>query len=471
MKKQKFFSLWIILLLVGGCGPVFTLFPLFTGKDLVFDSELVGTWVNVEDVAVLSIQRAKEKAYKVRFTSSDFILGLQEGSLGRLGEFLYLDLYPDEDALLESFKEEIFFVIPTHFLIRLQREGDVLLVTYLDDDALMNRIERGEVTIAYRKIDDGYILTAPTSDLQALVLKYADDPEVIETFGTFHRRPAEVGHYYQGEAYRKRRLYAAAIAFYKKALVLKKDYAEVHKGLGDVYREQALRDQAIAAYKRALEINPAYGEAHRDLGRTYVKAELQAEALASFGKAVELRAESVGSGFYGDLTMEFLSVGEYELARKELSLVSQSRKDWANTVDAFVYFLEGEYGAAVERFGKDTSHSWRPWLNLSLKHLGKNDEAQKLLQAYVKDAERYDRRRDLALGRYHLGVLTEADLLSTAETAPERCRAYFHVGYQYLLRDEKKKARGYFKKAVETRASGKLEYIAARARLEQLGSD
>ena len=72
--------------------------------------------------------------------------------------------------------------------------------------------------------------------------------------------------------------------------------------------------------------------------------------------------------------------------------------------------------------------------------------------------------------RYHQGKLSETELIDRAKNKGEECEAYFYIGYHYLLKGDKEKARANFEKSVETKAFGYYEHLGARARLKQLGS-
>lgn len=55
------------------------------------------------------------------------------------------------------------------------------------------------------------------------------------------------------------------MACYRKALVLKPDYAEAHNNLGTALTDQGKLDEAIACYRQALVLKPDYAEAYSNL--------------------------------------------------------------------------------------------------------------------------------------------------------------------------------------------------------------
>lgn len=60
-----------------------------------------------------------------------------------------------------------------------------------------------------------------------------------------------------------------AIMQFKRALLIKPDFAEAHNNLGVAYCRQKMFDDAIAEFKLAIKINPDYSKAHDNLGFAY----------------------------------------------------------------------------------------------------------------------------------------------------------------------------------------------------------
>jgi hypothetical protein len=58
----------------------------------------------------------------------------------------------------------------------------------MDPDALDQKIKQGETQIGHERIEDTTVLTAPTQDLQALVLKYAEGTQLFGEPGHLQRQ-------------------------------------------------------------------------------------------------------------------------------------------------------------------------------------------------------------------------------------------------------------------------------------------
>jgi tetratricopeptide (TPR) repeat protein len=82
-----------------------------------------------------------------------------------------------------------------------------------------------------------------------------------------------------------------AIDHYRRAVVLRPDYAEAHYNLGRLLVEQGQLADAIAHYERAAAINPADAEAQNNLGVTLFGIGRADDAIAHYQKALEIRSD------------------------------------------------------------------------------------------------------------------------------------------------------------------------------------
>lgn len=224
---------------------------------------------------------------------------------------------------------------------------------------------------------------------------------------------------------------------------------------------------------------------------------LDDEALAAFQKAAQLDP-SGGSdrhNYHHNIGRVFLKKAQYEQARKEF-LEAHRLRPTDSTPDHQIgvsYFLESRFEEAVRALKTD------PWdvscdvedcpargqvvgryrnnqailSTLALRHLGRDEEANKQLEAYARQEETLAKYHDYPewealLLSYEAGIAAEPELIGKAETFEEKSEAYFYVGYEYFLKGNKLKAREYFQKTLDTEVADSDEYIAAQARLAQL---
>jgi hypothetical protein len=196
-EKLLFYSLAAILV---GCVPVMSLHPLYTEKDIIFEEKLLGTWVDDSNDTVWEFQRVvdesekaiefkrpdrPENAYKLLFhDNKDGTKGSFFAHLVKLENKLFLDVYPSQLPYVpkdpnEGWLYNIFFLVPVHTFIRVDSIDPQLGMMLTDDDGMKKLLAEDPNAVKYELTDDNLILTASTQELQAFVLKYADDSRVF----------------------------------------------------------------------------------------------------------------------------------------------------------------------------------------------------------------------------------------------------------------------------------------------------
>jgi hypothetical protein len=185
MKSWRTFviSVFILTLVLGmtGCF-VLSVHPLYFDNDLVFESGLVGTWgekAHEKDLSELWIfKKSGDKSYRLIIRDEEEGEGMFEAHLLKLGDYMFLDLYPEEPETGSEFYN--MHVIPAHSFIRVSLEGHVLRLGFFDLDWLKKNIEEGKVSIKHERRDDTIVLTASTKELQEFVLKHIEEAFVFE---------------------------------------------------------------------------------------------------------------------------------------------------------------------------------------------------------------------------------------------------------------------------------------------------
>ena len=79
-----------------------------------------------------------------------------------------------------------------------------------------------------------------------------------------------------------------AIAEYREAIRLKKDYPEAHNNLGNAFRDKGRLDEAIAEYREAIRLKKDDPRAHYNLGLALLKQERFADGLTALKRGDEL---------------------------------------------------------------------------------------------------------------------------------------------------------------------------------------
>lgn len=183
LKRLGVFALGVLLT---SCTP--SLHPLFTDKDVVFEPALLGKWIFEDDEhnkTEWTFTRAGDSAYALVHVE-DGDPGRFEARLLRLGQYLFLDIYPEEPALDNGFYK--LHLIRAHTFARVTLEDDVLAISMMDQEWLEKAIEGKELSIGHERLNNGGImLTAATAELQQFVLKVVQNPEAFPEPSNFRR--------------------------------------------------------------------------------------------------------------------------------------------------------------------------------------------------------------------------------------------------------------------------------------------
>ncbi len=176
MRTKQLLAVAGLVLLMTGC-TLRSLQPLYAEKDLIFDPQLLGMWVEEGDKSddLVIFQKYEENAYTVRVGESPKL----KGHLMKLGGELFLDLTPAEtdDA----------FNIPGHLFVKIQVNGDTLRTSLIDADWVEHAADAGTLGLSHFRIGSKVVLTAPPKELQAFVARHAGDGSVFKNHEEYRR--------------------------------------------------------------------------------------------------------------------------------------------------------------------------------------------------------------------------------------------------------------------------------------------
>lgn len=135
-------------------------------------------------------------------------------------------------------------------------------------------------------------------------------------------------HYNLGLALGRQGRLDDAVASYRRALMIKPDFADAHYNLGLAFNRMGRLDDAAASYRQTLAINPQYADAHNNLGTVLARQYRFAEAVASFKRALAIRQDFLAPERNIGLVREQLCISIASAARNILS----SAASWCWTV-------------------------------------------------------------------------------------------------------------------------------------------
>jgi len=187
--KTKKLLFYVLAALLGGCIPIASLHPLFTKEDLIFEEKLLGTWTDDpnspettwEFKRLDEPEKASENAYKLIFSDEEGYKGSFVAHLVKLENRLFLDIYPSElpwepeDPNKVEWAYNTLFLIPTHTFIKIDSIEPQLKMRLTVEDEMEELLKEYPDAVKHISVEDRLLLTASTKELQAFVLKYADD--------------------------------------------------------------------------------------------------------------------------------------------------------------------------------------------------------------------------------------------------------------------------------------------------------
>ena len=188
-KKVLFYLLAVLL---GGCIPVMSLHPLYTEEDVVFEEKLVGIWVDdANGTWEFKHPDKKDMTYELVLSSPEDAKGLFVANLVKLGNKLFLDVYPKQLPCEQESPQKMkwfyntFFFVPVHTFIKIDSIEPQLKMRLTNTENMQKLLEEDPNAVKHELVEDTklvediILLTASTKELQAFVLKYADDSRLF----------------------------------------------------------------------------------------------------------------------------------------------------------------------------------------------------------------------------------------------------------------------------------------------------
>jgi len=174
----------IIILFLAGCIP--SIHPLYTSKDVVFNPLLVGDWFEKDNSNRWKFERSGDTLYKLTYFENgvfgnDSIETLSEFDvhLIRLDGTYFIDLYPGDNSHIPISGLLSSTLLPVHTFAKLLFRNGEFKISFFSSEWLKQSILDKKLNIAYEKTNDLIVLTAPTKDLQEMVLSNVDNPDAF----------------------------------------------------------------------------------------------------------------------------------------------------------------------------------------------------------------------------------------------------------------------------------------------------
>ena len=159
------------LVVVVGCLP--SLNPVYTDNDLVFEPALLGTWSGEKSGDIWDFRRQGEKEYLLTYTDKQGRSGRFQAHLARIGDVLFLDLFPvKRDIEANAFYQ--FHLVPIHSVYIVEKTESGYTFRGMDNRWLDEYLTSHPDELPYATYNGHKVVTASTSQLQSFVLQHRD---------------------------------------------------------------------------------------------------------------------------------------------------------------------------------------------------------------------------------------------------------------------------------------------------------
>ncbi len=186
--KKTFF--YLLTFVLGGCIPVASVHCLYTKETAVFEEKLLGTWIQEPNNPKTAWEftchnEEPNNVYKLIFSDEEGKKGSFVAVMVKLKDKLFLDVCPSElpweieDPNQVKWPYNSFFLIPAHTFVKIDSIEPQLKLRVTMDDKMDELLKEYPDAIEHILIEDRIVLTAKTKQLQAFVLKYADDERLF----------------------------------------------------------------------------------------------------------------------------------------------------------------------------------------------------------------------------------------------------------------------------------------------------
>lgn len=166
----------LTLCLASGSCIVPSLHPLYTASDVIAEVRLPGVWTDGDREEIWRFSEGKDGAYVLRITDEEGRVAVLDIHAVRLDGQLFLDVYPAEPPEASSPYYEIHR-LPVHTFLRVDALEPSLRLSCLDVDWFKETVSNQPDTVAFAEYDkESYVLTAPTTQLQAFLRDQLDNP-------------------------------------------------------------------------------------------------------------------------------------------------------------------------------------------------------------------------------------------------------------------------------------------------------
>ncbi len=156
-----------LALLTSGCASLKSVQPLASETNTTFDRNLIGVWTDADGEDIIIVREGQSMTYDILWISDGGKESLRlVAKLVELGDSRVLDVMEANPGT---------FAVPCHVFVNVRNTGDDLQISFLDSKWIQAMIK--DQSLAHFEADKSLVITAPTEQLEAFMLKYGTVPE------------------------------------------------------------------------------------------------------------------------------------------------------------------------------------------------------------------------------------------------------------------------------------------------------
>ncbi len=222
-------------------------------------------------------------------------------------------------------------------------------------------------------------------------------------------------------------------------------------------------EEAIQVYSEAIERFPDDARLYRHRGHRYITTRRLDAAIRDFETAVELTR-----GHEDQIEPDGLP--------NALGIPTSTLQSniWYHL--GLARYLQGDFTAALEAYRAGMTVSTNPdmlvatshWLHMTLRRLGREDEAREILTAISADMEVIENHEYHRLLLLYRGDLQIEDLAPDSADASSSAALAYGIGNWHFYNDRPEEARDVFLEILESEQWAAFGYLAAEAEVARL---
>lgn len=172
----------LVILMMMGTGCILSLQPFYTPDSIVTRPDLPGRWTSEDGKAVWNFEPGEDGHYLLTIRDEQGRRGAFEATLSRLGDQLYIDLYPDEpenESTLDFYK---LHLMPVHTFYRVYLDDKLFTLDYINEDWMEKYLRKYPDSLGHAFADDELLITASPEDIRSFCANNLDPNASFENF-------------------------------------------------------------------------------------------------------------------------------------------------------------------------------------------------------------------------------------------------------------------------------------------------